>query len=330
MENENKRGLPKVSILITTLNNEQTIGECLRSIFELNYPKELLEVIVVDGGSNDSTIKIVQNYPAKIIVKQLNAPAAYNYAINHAESEFIGIIDADAKVEKEWLNKLITHLKNTEVAGVSGTIETWNREGLLPRCIGYDLKYRYSRIKGEANRIATMNLLLKKSIIKEVGGFNENLPTQYDTDLGVRITSKGYKIVLEPQAKCYHFNRPTWREYFRQQLQYGKNTLKLYLKSPRLIRGDAITDFWMNIQPVLIAGAILLFIVGFLEKFMWYISVSILVFLLIFYIASAIRLSYMYKDASAMLLVAVYFVRVVAWTLGGVISVAEILKAGES
>lgn len=330
MENEKISDLPKVSIIITTLNNEQTIGECLKSVFELNYPKELLEVIVVDGGSKDSTLKIAQNYPAKIIVKPSNAPTAYNYAINHVESEVVGLIDADAKVEKEWLNKLVGHLKDPKVAGASGTIETWNRESLLPRCIGYDLKYRYSRIKGEANRIATMNLLLKTSIIKGVGGFNENLPTQYDTDFGVRITSKGYKIVLEPNAKCYHFNRPTWREYFKQQLHYGKNTSRLYLKNPKLVRGDAITDFWMNIQPISIALSILLFIVGFFEKLMWYISVAILAFLLIFYIASALRLSYIYKDTSAMLLVAIYFVRAVAWTLGGVISVVKILKTEES
>jgi cellulose synthase/poly-beta-1,6-N-acetylglucosamine synthase-like glycosyltransferase len=329
MENEKISDLPKVSIIITTLNNEQTIGECLKSIFELNYPKELLEVIVVDGGSKDSTTKIAQNYPAKIIVKQSNAPAAYNYAINHVESEVVGIIDADAKVEKEWLNKLIAHLKDPQVAGVSGTIETWNSERLLPRCIGYDLKYRYSRIKGETKRVATMNLLLKKHVIKEMGGFNENLPTQYDTELGVRITSKGYKIILEPQAKCYHFNRPTWKEYFKQQLHYGKNTSRLYLKSPKLIRGDAITDFWMNIQPILIAAAILLVIAGFFEKFMWYVSASILAFLLIFYLASAVKLSYSYKDASAMLLVVVYFARAIAWTLGGAISVVKILKAGE-
>lgn len=329
MENENRCDVPKVSILIATLNNEETIGECLRSVFELNYPKEHLEVIIFDGGSKDSTVKIAQNYPAKIIVKQSNAPAAYNYAINHVESEVVGLIDADAKVEKEWLKKLIVHLKDPKVAGVSGTIETWNREGLLPRCIGYDLKYRYSRIKGEANRIATMNLLLKKSVLKEVGGFNENLPTQYDTDLGVRITGKGYKIVLEPQAKCYHFNRSTWREYFRQQLQYGRNTSKLYLKSPKLVRGDAITDFWMNIQPMLIATCILLLVAGFFEKAMWCISASILAFILILYTVSAIKLSHMYKDAGAMLLVVIYFVRAVAWTLGGAVSVAEILMAGE-
>jgi len=328
MENENISDLPKVSIIIATLNNEKTIGECLKSIFELNYPKELLEVIVVDGDSNDATVKIAKNYSAKIIIKQANAPSAYNYAMNYVEGEILGTIDADAKVEKEWLNKLIVHLKDPKVAGVSGTIETWNNESMLPRCIGYDLKYRYNRIKNEANRVATMNLLLKKNIVQEVGGFDENLATQYDTDLGVRITSKGYKIILEPQAKCYHFNRPTFEEYFKQQLQYGKNASKLYLKRPNLVRGDAITDFWMNIQPILIVVTTLLFIAGFFEKIMWYISASILAFLLIFYFASAFRLSYIYKDAGAMLLVVVYFVRAIAWTIGGVIFAFKILRAG--
>ena len=49
-------------------------------------------------------------------------------------------------------------------------------------------------------RIATMNLLLKKAVIEEVGGWDENLPSQYDTDLGFRVSAKGYRIAYEPSA----------------------------------------------------------------------------------------------------------------------------------
>ena len=327
MKNPSAEFAPKVSIIVATLNNEKTIGECLRSILEQDYPKELLEIIVVDGGSRDSTLEVVKNYPVKAISMPINAPQAYNYAIKNTESDVIGIVDADAKVEKGWLKKLIPHLKEQNVAAVSGTIETWNSDKVLPKCIGFDLKYRYSRIRGNVSRIATMNLLIKRRIFDDVGGFNEELPTQYDTEFGIRITRKGYKIVLERGAKCFHYNRPTWREYFKQQLQYGKNTTKLYFKHPNLIKGDFITGFEMNIQPFLITSLFLLVILGFFQKVLWYFSALIFASLLIFYIISACKLAYLYRDVDALCLVAVYFVRAIAWTIGGVITIINFIQS---
>ena len=58
-----------------------------------------------------------------------------------------------------------------------------------------------------------MNLLMKKAVIDQAGGWDEELPSQYDTDLGFRVSAKGYKIAYEPKAVCYHFNRPTLRAY---------------------------------------------------------------------------------------------------------------------
>jgi cellulose synthase/poly-beta-1,6-N-acetylglucosamine synthase-like glycosyltransferase len=323
--------LSKVSIIVATLNSERTIDECLKAIFELNYPKDFLEVIVVDGCSKDTTVKIAEKYPVKVISTPLNAPAAYNYAMKIASNDVLGFIDADAKVEKEWLNKLITYLDDPQVAGVSGSIETWNTENLWARSIGYDIKNRYNRLKTYVIRIATMNLLLKKSVIEEIGGFDEDLLTQYDTDLGVRITSKGYKIAFNPSAKCYHFNRSTVRAYFRQQLQYGKNTVKLYFKHSKLIKGDEITDFGMNIQPVLIFAVIAFFVFGLPEilRPLWYVSALILAFILFYYVYSAVKLSIKFKDGVAMLMVVLYFVRALAWLTGAAITTVRFLLDGE-
>jgi cellulose synthase/poly-beta-1,6-N-acetylglucosamine synthase-like glycosyltransferase len=318
---------PKVSIIIATLNSEQTIDECLKAIFELDYPKDSLEVIVVDGFSKDATVKIAEKYPVKVVSAPLNAPAAYNYAIKIAKNEILGFIDADAKVEKEWLKGLITYLDDPQVAGASGGIETWNTESAWARSIGYDMKNRYDRLKKYATRIATMNLLLKKSVIEESGGFDEHLPSQYDTDLGFRITRRGYKIVFDPRVKCYHFNRSTVRAYFRQQLQYGKNTVKLYFKHSALVKGDEITDFYMNIQPLLILAAIILFILGLpvMLRPLWYASALILVLIFVYYVYSAVKLSIKFKDGVAMLLVVLYFVRALAWSAGAAITAVRFL-----
>jgi cellulose synthase/poly-beta-1,6-N-acetylglucosamine synthase-like glycosyltransferase len=314
--------LPRVSIIVAALNSEQTIGECLKAIFELDYPKDLLEVIVVDGGSRDATVKIAEKYPAKVVSTPLNAPAAYNYAMKTISNEILGFIDADAKVEKEWLSKLVAHLADPQAAGVSGSIETWNVENPWARCIGYDLKNRYARIGKYVGRVATMNLLLKKSVIEAAGGFDENLPSQYDTDLGFRISAKGFKIVYEPSAKCYHFNRSTVRAYFRQQLQYGKNTLKLYFKHANLARGDEITDFAMNVQPILLLAVIVFAVLGIFEvlRFLWYVAAGFILVMFVYYLFSAVRVAVKFRDKAAMRLLVLYFVRSFAWFTGAVIT----------
>lgn len=327
-----KEDLPRVSIIVATLNDERTIEECLRSILKLDYPKQLYEVIVVDGCSEDSTLQIAQKYPIKIFSQPKSAPAAYNYALKKVDSELIGIIDADAKVEREWLKKLTEYFKDPTVAGASGTIETWNGNNVLPRCIGYDLQYRYSRLKNEVNRVATMNLLLRKRVLEEVGGFNEDLPTQYDTDLGFKITQKGYRIIVDPEVKCYHFHRPTLLGYFRQQLRYGQNTSKLYLKTPELIRGDQITDFWMNIQPVLVFSFFLMSGLGLVNtmRWLWWVAGGIMAFMMALYFFSAVKISLRFRDPTALLLVGVYLVRAFAWTLGGMTTVLRFLTRRET
>jgi len=323
--------LPGVSIIVTTFNSESTIDECLRSILELDYPKQLLEVIVIDGGSKDATTERTKAYPVKLVFSQLNPPAAYNLVLKTVENEIIGLIDSDAKVEKGWLRKLVKHLDDPKVAGASGTVETWNKDKLVPRAIGYELNYRYRRLPNTVERVATMNLLLKKKVTLEIGGFDEALPTQYDTDLGARLAKAGYRIAFDAEAVCYHFHRPTLRTFFKQQYKYGQNTWKLYFKHPRLAKGDKITDWWMNIQPILYGIAAILLLISVVTKFQFIPSLIFLALVLIttlHYTFSAARISYIFHDPSAMYLIVIYFTRAFAWTLGGATSLIRTALTG--
>ncbi|MEJ2105249.1 MAG: glycosyltransferase [Ignavibacteriaceae bacterium] len=324
--NEEKELLPGVSIIVTTFNSELTISECLQSILELEYPKNLLEVVVIDGGSTDATTECAKKFPVKVIYSQLNPPAAYNLVLKNVKNEVIGLIDSDAKVEKNWLKKLVKHLNGPKVVGASGTVETWNKNRLVPRVIGYELNYRYSRLPDTVERVATMNLLLKTKFIFEIGGFDETLPTQYDTDIGARLTEAGYKIAFDPSAVCYHFHRPTLFAFFKQQYKYGQNTWKLYFKHPKLAKGDKITDSWMNAQPIIYGVSALLFLISVVTNFNLLpslIFLSIVVITLIQYVVSAARISYIFQDFSAMYLVVIYVTRAAGWTIGGTISVIQ-------
>jgi cellulose synthase/poly-beta-1,6-N-acetylglucosamine synthase-like glycosyltransferase len=318
----NSAAPPKISIIITSRNNEETIGACFQSLVELDYPKDALEIILVDAGSNDNTRQIAEKYSVKVISQALNAPAAYNYALKIASYDIVGFVDSDAKVEKDWLKKLVPHLDDAKTAGVSGKIETWNPENLWARSIGYEIKNRYTRIRDFTGRVATMNLLFKRKVLEEVGGFDEDFPSQYDTELGFRISRLGYRIAFERNATCYHFNRQTLQGYWRQQLQYGKNTVRLYFKYSALAKGDEITDFGMNVQPALFLVAIGCFLLGLLEilRFLWWVSALILLVTFVYFVFSAARVSAKFHDSSAMWLVVLYYVRSFAWLAGATIT----------
>ena len=328
---ESKEALPGVSIIVPTLNSGATIDECLRAILELDYPKNLLEVIVIDGGSTDSTVEIAKKHPVTFVSSKLNPAAAYNLVLKDVTNPVIGLIDSDAKVEKSWLMKLVKLLDNPDVAGASGTVETWNSDKLVPRVIGYELHYRYSRLPGTVERVATMNLLLKTKVTLEVGGFDEDLPTQYDTDIGARLAEAGYRIAFDSGAICYHFHRPTLKAFFKQQYKYGENTWKLYFKHPKLARGDNITDWWMNAQPLLYGVAAILFFISVVTSFHLVPSLlflSIVLLTTLQYIVSAAKISIIYNDASAMYLVVLYFTRALGWTLGGATSLISTALSG--
>ncbi len=321
----------KVSIVVTCRNNAQTIGECLQALVDQDYPVDALEVIVVDACSTDGTADIARKYTTKVYVEPLNAAAAYNYAMKVASFPVLGFVDSDAKVEPKWLEKITPHLAEAGVAGASGAIETWNVENPWARAQGYEIKNRYSRLGKYTNRIATMNLLLKRSVIEEVGGWNEALPSQYDTEFGWRLKQKGYKIAYEPTARCFHFNRPTLIAYWRQQKQYGRNTARLYFMHGSLARGDEITDFGMNIQPALILTAIGLLIIGFvpLLRLAWMASGLLLAAIALYYIISAAKISAKYKDNTAMRLVALYFLRAFAWIAGATTALLRLSGRGK-
>jgi cellulose synthase/poly-beta-1,6-N-acetylglucosamine synthase-like glycosyltransferase len=311
-----------VSIIVTCRNNELTIGDCLHSLVDQDYPSDSLEIIVIDACSTDRTVEIAKKYTPNIFSAPLNAAAAYNYAMRLANFGILGFVDADAKVEQKWLKKLVPHLADPKVAGVSGSIETWNPENLWARIIGYEIKTRYSRIKTYTGRIATMNLLLKRPVIEEVGGWDESLPSQYDTDFGFRMTSKGYKFAYESEAKCFHYNRTTLRAYWRQQLQYGKNTLKLYLKHSNLAKGDEITNFGMNVQPAFLFVAVATFLFGIIPQLrsLWIISGIILGVTFIYYLLSAMNISLKFRDSTALFLILLFFIRSSAWLSGAAVT----------
>lgn len=319
--------MPFVSIVIPTFNAENTIEEAIKSLMNLDYPKDKMEIIVVDAFSKDRTFEKLSKYPVSIYQKEGNPATAYNFVIDKTKGELLALADGDAIVDKQWLKRLVFLLKDSDIAGAGGLCLTWNKEKLIPRAIGYELQYRYESMPRNISRIATMNVVYKKSVVKEVGGFNEELPIAYDTDIGHRIRKLGYRILFEPSAIVYHYHRPTLQSYYKQQYTYGKNLPVLYLNQGKIAKGDEVTGLWMNIQPFIYSFIFLLILsVPLTGKTGILLAMALVAPLLSAYTLQSARIARKYKDFSAMFLIVLFIIRGIAWTHGGVAATLRLFR----
>ncbi len=326
---------PTVTVIVTTKNNANTVRECVASILNLDYPKDKLRVLVVDASSNESTRNALDGLPVEIVSYNGNAPAAYNFALGTVRSDLVAFIDGDARVDPFWLAEITKNLDEQGVAGAAGAMRTWNKQKIIPRCIGYELESRYNNPK-RVVRASTTNLVLKRTAIEEAGGFDESLDTGYDADIGFRIVGLGYRIIFEPEAVVYHFHRPALRSYWRQQYVYAKNDAKLYSKNASLLLADNVTRKWMIVQPILVFS----FVISSITLLTLYVTASasyrittetmaaiwvgIGLLLTGSYAFTSVRLALSAREPRAWpILFCILVTRAVAWTLGGMVGLTQ-------
>jgi len=238
---------PLITISIVNLNGQKYLKDCLESINNLNYPQEKIEIIVVDNGSTDDSVKFIRKRFSGINIiqnsKNNGFAKANNQAAKVAKGEYIAFLNNDTKVDSKWLIELLRPVygdKETVVSGskvlsmdgkkldfVGGMI---NFEGKgfqidfgLP--IEKDLHKQYKYLPF-ANGGA---MLIRRDIFLDVGGFDEDFFAYYeDVDLGWRLWVLGYKVIFAPDSIVYHHHHGTSRIFSEDKLRFLKERNSLY------------------------------------------------------------------------------------------------------
>ena len=131
-ENILEASYPSISIIIPTLNSSNVLEECLISIKKQNYPQTKIEILIIDGGSRDSTLQIAKKYNCLIINNSLKtAEAAKAIGVKIAKGEYIALIDSDNILpSKKWLKRMIQPLiKHPELIGSEPWSYTYRKNG---------------------------------------------------------------------------------------------------------------------------------------------------------------------------------------------------------
>ena len=206
--------LPSVSILIPTRNEGVVIGDTLRAMAALDYPRDKLEVLLLDDGSTDDTLEraseVAREFPFIRVIEVEGGGRGKSYVLNYglklARGEAIAVYDADNRPEPGALKRLVSMLGD-ETPAVTGKVRTinWSRN-VLTRFIC--MEYLYFQLAGQAGKsmlygtavLPGTNFVIKRSLLEELGGWGERAIAE-DLELSFRVISMGKRISLQPPCR---------------------------------------------------------------------------------------------------------------------------------
>jgi len=203
---------PSVAVIVPCWNEEATVGATCASLLALDYPKERLEIILVDDGSTDSTPAAMSRFAAhpqvRVIRKENGGKhTALNAGIAVTEAEIIGCLDADSFVEPGALREIIPCFADSKVAAVTAAMSIHKPENLLQHMqnaeyiFGITLRHVFASVNGLYVTPGPFSFY-RSAVIKEIGEFRYGHQTE-DMEMALRIQQAGYAIENAPRARVY-------------------------------------------------------------------------------------------------------------------------------
>jgi mycofactocin system glycosyltransferase len=229
-------------VVIPTLDRAGELDDCLRALEELDYPRERLDVIVVDDGSAvpAAVAGVAACHSARLLVNDGNRGPSYsrNRGVSEAVGELVAFIDSDCVAESRWLLDLVPYFAWGSVGAVGGRTTGYYAESPLDRyekvSSPLDMGSRL-RVEGRGSDtfyVPTCNLLIRKSAFERVGGLRDDLRVGEDVDLCWRLRANGHYLVYAPEGIVRHKHRPDLVGMLRRRADYGTSEATLHKLHP--------------------------------------------------------------------------------------------------
>ena len=239
---------PSVSVVIPMYNEEGHIVRCLDSILANDYPKDKLEVLVVDGMSQDRSRELVQVYARRSpLVRLLDNPKrnqapALNIGIGEAKGEIIVRMDAHTLYAPDYIRQCV-HLLQTTGADNVGGVQRSVGVGYVSSAIAVAITSPFGvgdalfRFTDKPAWTDTVYLgAWTKSTLEDLGGFAEMGGVNEDYELNYRLRKRGGRILVSPKIRCRYFVRSSLPKLTRQYFRYGYWRVRTLVAHPDSLR----------------------------------------------------------------------------------------------
>jgi len=239
---------PFVSVIIPVRNEIKYISQCLNALLNQDYPSNHMEVLLVDGMSDDGTRDVLVKYGSKFDNSRVLdnparfVPSAMNIGISNAKGDIIVRVDSRCIVSQDYISQCVNYLRKTGADNVGGLqrpigdcyvkkliqLATTSRFG-----IG-NSKFRYSQ---KEQFVETVYLgAYRREVFHKIGLYNESLIRNQDYELNHRLIMAGGKIYFTPKIRSSYHGRPSLRKLWWQYFQYGFWKVRVIWKHPKSIK----------------------------------------------------------------------------------------------
>jgi len=246
----------KISIVLATYNEESMIKDKLRNTLELDYPKDKLEIIVIDSGSTDKTVDIVKPFESVKLIQEKERKGKAEALINafgqlDADTDIVVISDADSRLDKDILNKAIKYLEREDVGAICG------RQILLNPSASRDAKaeksYRnfYTKIrilesKIDSNPIMHGEFMAMKRDIMEPPSPDS---VADDTEIALKIRRKGYRTLYAPDCVFYEAAPTSLKGRTEQKKRRGQGLIQVFWRNKDMFLNPRYGKFGLIVFP---------------------------------------------------------------------------------
>lgn len=237
---------PLISILIPCFNEEDTIFDSTRSLFDMAYQN--IEIILIDDKSSDNTLselnRLAQtSQKVRVVALEQNQGKAnaLNNGLKYANGDYILAIDADAMLTPTSLHYLLNTLqKDKRLGAVTGSPRVRNRTSLLGKLqlleyatiIG--MLKRSQLVIGKIMTISGVIVLFRKSALVDVGGWDTEIITE-DIDVTWKLYQNGWRVGFEPRAQCWILVPEKVRSLIKQRKRWAQGGLEVVRKNIELL-----------------------------------------------------------------------------------------------
>ncbi len=248
---------PAISVIVPVQNMADSIGDCVAALLRQTLPIRAYEILVVDDGSTDDSVRIARQAGATRVLSKAPggfAAAARNLGIREARGEILCFTDADCRPHPDWLAQITTPFADPEIAGAKGTYST-DQRSVVARFVQLEYEEKYDHLRGQ-ERISFIDFYsaaFRRQVLISNDGFDERFPNSEDRELSFRLATRGYKMVFQPSALVNHIHADNLPGYFRKKMRNGYWTAQVVRRFPTHGVDDSYTPQALKLQ-ILLAG----------------------------------------------------------------------------
>lgn len=234
---------PIVTIGVCVRNCASTIHDAINSIIAQDYPHELMQLVIVDGYSEDGTVSIIEeclkNTDIKTRIFRENKGLGYarQIVVDDAEGQYIVWVDGDMILPKDFARKQVKFMEQNPKVGIAkGRYGLNNQNSLVAILENMEFATAFEKVGDYTpTSLGTSGCIYRIEAIRQIGGFDANIKgVGEDMDVEHRVKAAGWKLCISP-AYFYERRRKTWRALWEEYSWHGKGGFHIYRKNKKIV-----------------------------------------------------------------------------------------------